>query len=467
LQARRERAGLEGQAAANQDAKIRIPVSNLDQQITVSEQTEIDDRQIEMAILRQSRERFVRACHGIDVVAHAIQIQVHETKQGFFVVDQQNGGARVGHFAIADRGWLPAWSQSYHNAPIPMAMNRTLPVDKTEVQANCQELLASLLAQLVSDFDAQPEISARSLRRLAEYAPEMFFAAGLSLLATVEESRGSEYLAILLSKAPNLLDRVTDAEAHSVEQATAIARRLHKVSPEITYGLTRRVPREDRPLKPDALCCSRALRAVEILNDLQDPVAIPLLRQLVRSSDVAVSSKAALALGRGLHNVDWARDVMRETTDARIRANVLEALWGEQSDGARALFQEYSRDQSNRVAGNAVVGMYLLKAPEAAELLEGLARAASVEYRKTAAWVIGRLADLMFLPLLEALIDDPHPEVRSLALDAKVKVPAAVEAGPVESAEATPLEPSVPKPVEPKDEGFGFHLWVEGSRIGG
>lgn len=361
----------------------------------------------------------------------------------------------------------PAWSQSYHNAPIPLAKNLPLPVDKTEVQANCQELLACLLAQLVSDFDSQPEMSARSLRRLADYAPELFFAAGLSLLATVEESRGSEYLAILLSKAPNLLDRVTDAQAHSVEQATAIARRLHKVSPEITSGLTRRVPREDRPLKPDALCCSRALRAVEILNDLQDPVAIPLLRQLVRSSDVAVSSKAALALGRGLHNVDWARDIMRETTDARIRANVLEALWGQQSDGARALFQEYSRDQSNRVAGNAVVGMHLLKHPEAPDLLEGLAGAASVECRKTAAWVIGRLADPVFLPLLEALTGDPHPEVRSLARDAKCKLPAIAAAGPVETAEVAPVEPSVPKPVAPKDEGFGFHLWVDGSRVGG
>jgi hypothetical protein len=326
--------------------------------------------------------------------------------------------------------------------------------------------VATLLARFVAEFDSNPAVSAKALRRLATFAPETFFAAGLALLATVEESRGAGFLAVLVVKAPTLLEQLTNSEAFPLDQAVVLAKRLREVSPNIACGLAKLLPRQDRPPGPETLCGRRALRVLEILDALQDPVAIPTLRRLVRSSDQVLSSKAALALGHGIHNVDWARDVIRETEDGRIRANVLEALWGQQSAEARSLFVECSRSPNNRVAGNAIVGLHLQHDTVSMELVREMAIAPTPERRKTAAWVIGHLADAAFLATLEGLAEDGDPEVRSIALASRSKLHFAAPGSPAEVEVGSSTSP-VPEEVVPEPNRLEFHLWVNGSRVGG
>jgi len=363
----------------------------------------------------------------------------------------------------------PDWYTDY-----PPKKTHTYPflADKTKVATQCQRLLGTLLRDLLSEFETSPGASARMLRRLAQAAPDQFCAGAVSILASPEEICGAGLLAVLVVRMPDLIHWLTEPGRLSFEQAITLARRLRKVSPELSTGLAKVLPRSDRPAAPDTLSGPQALRALEILDVLQDPVSIPALRHLVRSTDRMLSSKAALALGRMIQNIDWAKDVIDECSDPRIRANVVEALWGKQSVEARNLFLKCSRASNNRLVGNATVGLRLMKAPEAFGLIKQLSESESVDTRKTATWVIGHLAEAALRPLLTTLMCDPDEEVRRLALAASSKLPASKAAEAPKPAEAAasdaPVAEVVPSKadVPPKDD-IGFHLWVEGSRVGG
>ena len=72
--------------------------------------------------------------------------------------------------------------------------------------------------------------------------------------------------------------------------------------------------------------------------------------------------------------------------DPRVRANAIEALWGSDSALARGLFREASRDVNNRVAGNALLGLYLLGDTSAVPQILKMAAQPDPLFRATAAW---------------------------------------------------------------------------------
>src|SRR5205085_1468063 len=101
-------------------------------------------------------------------------------------------------------------------------------------------------------------------------------------------------------------------------------------------------------------------RLMEILAAISDGARIfPSLVRLLRHPNPHIRSKAVLMIGRGNRSPKWVRQRLADT-DSRIRANAAEALWGVNNDEAREILQSLVHDSNNRVAGNAILGLYRL-----------------------------------------------------------------------------------------------------------
>src|SRR5581483_2076277 len=134
----------------------------------------------------------------------------------------------------------------------------------------------------------------------------------------------------------------------------------------------------------------------------------PSLVRLLRHPNPHIRSKAVLLIGRGNRSPKWIRQRLVDT-DPRVRANAAEALWGVGTEEARDLLHSLVGDSNNRVAGNAVLGLYRLgDCAMITEILE-LAVHESAMFRATAAWVMGETGDPRFTEALAALLRDPQP----------------------------------------------------------
>jgi HEAT repeat protein len=163
-----------------------------------------------------------------------------------------------------------------------------------------------------------------------------------------------------------------------------------------------------RPAQVDSEAGLRAALSAEV---------VPLLRH----DDPRVRSRAAVLLGRRLRSAHWAERYLVDR-DARVRANVVESLWGLDLPGARQILSAATRDRANRVAGNALYGFYLLEPDEAEPAIRDMAAHADPSRRTTAAWIMGQTGDLRFKDELLRLSRDPQPAVRKVALRALLRV---------------------------------------------
>jgi HEAT repeat protein len=105
-----------------------------------------------------------------------------------------------------------------------------------------------------------------------------------------------------------------------------------------------------------------------------------------------------------------------------VRANAVECLWGLKSEEAIDLLESCLDDASNRVAGNALVGLRAAGQLGTLERIADMAIHGMARFRSTAAWAMGRVGDPLFGPLLNLLVKDSDPLVRSAALRALIEV---------------------------------------------
>jgi HEAT repeat protein len=235
----------------------------------------------------------------------------------------------------------------------------------------------------------------------------------IALVRTDLHLAGTQYALSLLVGANRMFEVLCDP-ALNEEQALAAARSAQSVDGAIDVALARSLA-QTMVTSEGPLNVCQAGRLMGILEAISDGVRIlPSLVRLLRHSDERVRSKAVLMIGRGKRSVQWVRERLDES-DARIRANALEALWDVHTEEARQLLHRMLRDCNNRVVGNAVLGLYLLGDSSVIPEMPKLASHDSPLFRATAAWVMGETGDPRFIEHLANMMKEPNAGVRKRA----------------------------------------------------
>jgi len=269
------------------------------------------------------------------------------------------------------------------------------------------------LELLVRNLDLDTVRSKRLMDRLLEQDGTEFARNAATVLKNDCESRGARYLLGLLA-ARGLLAPVLCDPGFTLEQALGLARAASGVAPNtdllLARGLTESLDVAD---DPGFLAC--AARVLEILAEISDVSRVfPALVRLLRHPNPHLRSKTVLTLGRVRRSAQWVRQRLGDE-DSRIRANALESLWDVDTEDARELLQSLVQDPNNRVAGNAILGLYRLGDVATIPEILRLAGHGSAQFRSTAAWLIGETEDPRFAESLLEMLRDTDATVRRRA----------------------------------------------------
>jgi hypothetical protein len=160
----------------------------------------------------------------------------------------------------------------------------------------------------------------------------------------------------------------------------------------------------------------RALHLAPALGDYS--ILIPWLRGLEKNSDSRVRARAAKLLCQLRPNNGNIQRHM-QSTDGRVRASALEALWDSKNvvrDGdAFRFFRSALTDSHHRVVANALVGLYRLGELEAIHKMISLSSNKQHLFRAAMAWAMGVVEDSRAIPTLETMKADRCYAVRQRA----------------------------------------------------
>ena len=338
--------------------------------------------------------------------------------------------------------------------------------------------IETYFCRAVEEFRRNP-VARKLLRQMAEEAPYQFFSNTLTHLENCEEGQADRLLTVLLMRQPGLLDFLADPAMATRERASQLVRRIMKYDASFDVKIARRLPDRTGLNHRDAFSGLRAARILDVLDEVSPGRRLlPVLYHLVESADSTLSEKATLFVGRRVRTPEWAvRQLARP--DPRVRANAVESLWGVSEPDAVSLLKDCANDGNNRVAGNALMGLYILERPGVDKVIPSMAVHPKAEFRSTAAWMMGRVARPEFIPDLKNLLRDESPMVRGAAFralveirrtDEKIAEPLAGVVVPVaELPEAEPLSPEailaeeMAAPLEHAPSGGPFDLRLDGS----
>ncbi|WP_321473584.1 HEAT repeat domain-containing protein [uncultured Paludibaculum sp.] len=301
---------------------------------------------------------------------------------------------------------------------MPTLLGRALTLDE-------QQVLEPVLNGLTD-----PRKASRNLwRELNLPAPGLLFAAVLSLIQVPPGSPEQRALCDYLLSLPGFFPHLSNPEVFSRPDLVRIGRALLKVDPRFDARLAASLFSER---DPDT---STILHVLAVLDEISPGGRLTLtLTRLLRDCSPAVASKVAMLLARRVSNPNWVERQL-SSRDPRLRANVLESLWGVDTPEVRARLTRAIRDGNNRVVGNAVFGLHLLRDNNVGRHLQGMLEHAQPEFRATAAWVIGKTRERGYLDSLKRALQDRNEAVRESARRALANYPA--EEGSAKPAEST------------------------------
>lgn len=298
------------------------------------------------------------------------------------------------------------------------------------------------LQGLVDDFQSSSALFKRDMRRRLEKDPPGFLRAACRILKANSKGPGADYLMELLWGNPVLFGSLIDPRLLPLDAAISFAKRWVAYDAMLDIKLLHM----GFPTDGGAVCdidIVRARRVLALVNELPASrhILFPLV-SLLRSPDAQVRSKAATLYGRTSRNAEWVRGRLGEA-DARVRANAVESLWGEDSDAAQAVLKEASRDRHHRVAANAWVGLDQIGARDVIANLKKMAESEDPMARAAAAFAMGRTGHAEFKAMLARMLKDSSPHARSQALRALVRIKKQVRTA-AEMAETEPGETQEP-----------------------
>lgn len=231
------------------------------------------------------------------------------------------------------------------------------------------------------------------------------------------------HLLWLISGSKALTGLLCDPSFLSEEEACSLIERLRKIEPSVELNLFKGVFGVDCKgglslEKPD--CGLRFLQVFGIKSNSMR--LLPLVAQLLKHPNARIRSKAAVLVGKMSRQYEWLEQTRNES-DERVRANALEALWEPGiPERLRARLWESLQDESNRVIGNALLGLYRQGECGCIPLITAMTRHPEEKFRATAAWVMRETGDDRFRPYLLPLLNDASSLVKANAAQAVEKL---------------------------------------------
>lgn len=283
---------------------------------------------------------------------------------------------------------------------------------------------AGSLDDLLAQFDAKPFATSRALRQLRDSETARFVESALRVIAEQPESASIRFLATLIPLTDQILELIAHPKAFDEAGARRIIEVMRRIDSQTESRLLRLITANPaKPLAPQII--DRILDVIDSITDT--PRLVPVLMQIYRAASPYLRARLALSIGRHHRNKDWIEDRMRDT-DARVRANAVEANWNCKDDQALNLFNAASRDNHHRVAANGAVGLYWAGDIRSLRLLADLAEHPEPNWRAAGLWAIGHIQDTRFLSLLEtSMCDEKDVTVRRSMIVAMARVKRAAD----------------------------------------
>ena len=320
----------------------------------------------------------------------------------------------------------------------------------------------------------QDSAAMHAVRNAASTGTESLLEAALTMLEKESNPRARMRLYARLVESPDFLLPFASTGVFTREQLIKMARRLLRIDHLLDIRLARLAPgrnTDEHGLGPDAV-----LQILDLLNEISPgPRLILMLSHLTSHPNERIASKAAILMGKRIRSSNWVEKQL-ESTDPRVRASVVESLWRIDTPATRRTIWACLKDDSNRVAGNAVFGLHLLGDPRAVSLARTMIVDSRAPFRQTAVWVMGQMGKPELLECVEGALTDSAPGVRKIAakVAAAMRSRATAEttqlaalAGAIQP-EAKPGEaPLAPaeKPAEEKEEAGQWSIRLDGRYV--
>ena len=268
------------------------------------------------------------------------------------------------------------------------------------------------LRTLATNFALNSVSCAKAIREIYRLDPVGFSPAVMEVLASEPDLPGAQFMVATLASDPDWLRTVCDPQKYTLGQSLDLVQRAYKLDSQTVVKLAEMLALPGSSTDAEARFASRVFA---VLKRSPPSIALPSLRQLTKSRDPLVRSKAVLMIGQVYQNPGF-RHHDRSERDPRVVANAIEALWGLATPAARETFLRAAVDEHHRVAANGIVGLYLMGEESSIPFLFHLGKSEDPKCRAAAAWAMGQVDDPRFVPKLTRLREDPDPLTSQRAL---------------------------------------------------
>jgi hypothetical protein len=303
-----------------------------------------------------------------------------------------------------------------------------------------EKVLQNLLIRAVDEF-GMSMVPPRVMRIVAMEFPNSFFNVAPAIIKAAPDGPGKRFLTLQLVNCGEFLARLTNPDLFSRNEVMGLCRQVMQVDHLLDVKIAQRLP--GRSGGTGQLTTSGVPRALDILDEISEGNrVVPMLTHLTEHPEPHVAAKATLVVGRRVRNLNWLQRHMKKP-DPRIRANVLESMWGVQAIWTKPVFQEHLKDGNNRVWGNALMGLYFLGEPSAVDRFLRMGVDQRPNFRWTTAWALGQIGKPELVDTLHSMIRDDSPVVRKAALQSLARIRRVMK-------NPNGVEPAKPAPPEPE-----------------